>query len=146
MSWWTHDTKRKPTHVQSTRDANTGEIVLVNLDNYTGVTFVATNESKTGVKHDQEKPDLSLLPIEFLSEVARAMMHGEKKYGRYNYTGGMQWSRIIAASMRHILAFMGGEDLDPESGVSHLGHAGACILMLTVYVKRNLGTDNREKK
>lgn len=102
--------------------------------------------SSEGVKHDQEKPDLSLLPIEFLSEVSRAMMHGEKKYGRYNYTGGLAWSRVIAAGLRHLYAFAGGEDLDPESGVSHLGHAGACVLMLLVYYKRNLGTDNREKK
>jgi hypothetical protein len=102
-----------------------------------------TNE---GVKHDQEKPDLSLLPIEFLSDVAKAMQHGEKKYGRYNYTGGMAWHRLIAACLRHVYAFAGSEDLDPESGVSHLGHAGACILMLSVYVKRGLGQDTREKK
>lgn len=73
-------------------------------------------------------------------------MHGEKKYGRYNYTGGMAWHRIISAGLRHLYAFSNGEDLDAESGISHLGHAGACILMLTVYVKRNLGQDTREKK
>ena len=73
-------------------------------------------------------------------------MYGEKKYGRYNYTGGMAWHRIIAACLRHVTAFASGEDTDRESGVSHLGHAGACVLMLTVYYKRNLGTDTREKK
>jgi hypothetical protein len=99
-----------------------------------------------GIKHDNEKPDLSLLPREFLDEVAKAMMYGEKKYGRYNYTGGMAWHRIIAACLRHVTAFASGEDTDRESGVSHLGHAGACVLMLTVYYKRNLGTDTREKK
>lgn len=100
----------------------------------------------SGIKHDQEKPDLSLLPPEFLNEVARAMMYGAKKYGRLNYVGGMEWHRIVAASLRHMTAFMYGEDNDPESGVSHLGHAGACVLMLCVYFKRSLGTDTREKK
>jgi hypothetical protein len=103
-------------------------------------------EPEVGLKFDQEKPDLSLLPREFLDEVAKAMMHGEKKYGRYNYTNGLAWSRVIAACLRHITAFAAGEDNDSESGVSHLGHAGACILMLCVYFKRSLGTDNREKK
>lgn len=103
-------------------------------------------EHLEGIKHDQQKPDLSLLPREFLDEVAFAMQYGETKYGRYNYTGGMAWHRIIAASLRHITAFAGGEDNDPESGVSHLGHAGACVLMLCVYYRRNLGTDTREKK
>ena len=103
-------------------------------------------EPTVGLKFDQEKPDLSLLPREFLDEVAKAMMHGEKKYGRYNYTNGLAWSRVIAACLRHVTAFAAGEDNDSESGVSHLGHAGACILMLVVYFKRSIGTDNREKK
>lgn len=105
-----------------------------------------TQAQTTGVKHDQGKPDLSLLPYEFLEEVARAMMYGEKKYGRFNYQGGMEWHRPAAACLRHVTKWLAGEDLDSESGVSHLGHAGACILMLIVYVKRNLGKDSREKK
>lgn len=115
----------------------------------TGTAYKATQQEEIkseGVKHDQEKPDLSLLPREFLDEVAKAMMYGEKKYGRYNFTGGMAWHRIISACLRHITAFAGGEDNDQESGVSHLGHAGACVLMLCVYYRRNLGTDTREKK
>jgi hypothetical protein len=99
----------------------------------------------TGVKHDQEKPDLSLLPRDFLDEVAKAMQHGERKYGRYNYRGGMSWHRIVAAAMRHITAWNDGEDTDKESGVSHLGHAGACILMLCVLVKNKKGEDTRCK-
>ena len=97
-----------------------------------------------GIKHDQGKPDLSLLPVEFLNEVAFAMMYGETKYGRYNFTGGMAWHRLIAACLRHVYAFAAREELDKESGVSHLGHAAACLLMLTVYQSRNLGTDTRE--
>lgn len=98
-----------------------------------------------GKKHDQSKPDLSLLPREFLDEVSKAFMHGEKKYGRYNYLGGMDWHRLVGAALRHLTAFNDGEDLDPESGNSHLGHAGASIAMLLVYIKRNLGKDTRHK-
>lgn len=99
-----------------------------------------------GVKHDGGKTDLSLLPREFLDEVAKAFMHGEAKYGRYNYRGGMAWNRLVAACLRHVTAFNEGEDTDSESGVSHLGHAGACIAMLLVYYKHKLGTDNRHKE
>lgn len=104
------------------------------------------NKMSEGVKHDQSKPDLSLLPKEFLEEVAKAFMHGEKKYGRYNYLGGMQWHRLVGAAMRHIIAFQDGEDADPESSFNHLGHAGACLAMLLVYYKRKLGEDTRYKK
>lgn len=101
--------------------------------------------SKQGVKHDQSKPDLSLLPREFLVEVARAFEHGEKKYGRYNYRNGMDWHRILAAALRHLVAWNEGENLDPESGNNHLGHAGACIAMLLVYQSRSLGKDTRHE-
>ncbi len=102
--------------------------------------------SVEGKKYDSEKPDLSLLPKEFLEEVSKAFMHGEKKYGRYNYLGGMAWTRIIASILRHASAFNSGEDIDSESGITHLGHLGAATAMLLVYHKRGLGKDNREGK
>jgi hypothetical protein len=98
-----------------------------------------------GKKFDGDKPDLSLMPAEFSAEVCKAFMHGAKKYGRYNYMGGMDWHRLIAAAKRHIDAFQEGEDIDPESGVVHLGNAGACLAMLMVYYTRGLGNDNRYK-
>lgn len=98
-----------------------------------------------GIKYDTNKPDLALLPPEFLNEVALALMHGEKKYGRYNFTGGMAWCRIAAAALRHITAWTWGEDVDSESGLNHLAHAGACLSMLAVFRHRKLGQDNRYK-
>lgn len=99
-----------------------------------------------GRKDDQEKPDLSLLPKEALEAMALAFMHGEKKYGRYNFRAGMDWHRLIAASLRHITAFNEGENTDVESGFSHLGHASACLAMLLVYEQNALGKDTRYKK
>lgn len=99
----------------------------------------------TAKKHDQEKPDLSLLPSAFLEEVAKAFMHGETKYGRHNYLQGLDWHRVTAAALRHLTAFNDGQDKDSESGLLHLGHAGACIAMLLVYYKKGLGKDTRRK-
>lgn len=102
--------------------------------------------SSSGTKHDQNKPDLALLPSEFNAGVARAFMDGERKYGRYNYLKGMDWTRLIAAAKRHIDAFQDGEDIAEDSKLNHLWHAGACIAILSVYYERKLGTDNRYKK
>jgi len=96
-----------------------------------------------GKKNDSEKPDLSLLPKVFLDGTAKAFMHGEKKYGRYNFRNGMDWHRLVAAAMRHITAFNDGQNLDPESGNSHLAHAAASIAMLMVYADELLGKDTR---
>ena len=123
---------------------NRGEIVFNNANN---ISELGKNKQQNkGIKHDQAKPDLSLLPREFLDEVAKAMQYGEKKYGRYNYRGGMEWHRVVAACMRHITAWNDGEEVDAESNLSHLGHAGACILMLCVMIKNNNGQDTRFKK
>lgn len=99
-----------------------------------------------GKKYDLGKPDLSLLPKEFLEATAQAFMHGEKKYGRYNYLNGMEWHRLVAAALRHITAFNEGEDFDAESGYSHLGHASACLAMLLTFQNRGLGKDTRNKQ
>lgn len=97
-------------------------------------------------KFDSGKADLSLNPLVALEQMARAFMLGEKKYGRYNYTAGMDASRLTGAALRHIGQWNDGEEFDPESGASHLGHALACIAMLLH--QQQLGTlkDNRRTK
>lgn len=111
-----------------------------------GSAIALEQDRNKGVKHDETKPDLSLLPREFLDYTAQAFMYGEKKYGRYNYRGGMQWHRLIAAALRHLTAFNEHEDEDSESGLSHLGHASACIAMLIVYKEKGLGKDTRYER
>jgi len=82
-----------------------------------------------GIKHDQEKPDFSLLSSIALFEVARVMTFGKKKYAAHNWRKGMQVCRLLAAALRHIFAYLGGETKDPESGCSHLAHAICCLMM-----------------
>lgn len=97
------------------------------------------------IKHDQGKPDLSIIPKEALDQLAYAFMYGEKKYGRHNYRNGMDWHRVISAALRHITAFNDGEDLDAESGLSHIAHGLACLSMLAVYHSKSVGKDTRVK-
>lgn len=99
-----------------------------------------------GTKHDSGKPDLSLLPPVALNLAAEVFMFGAQKYGRWNYLKGFPQSRLIAASLRHITAYMWGEDLDPESGKSHLGHALCCLMMLLAIKETKTDIDDRPKK
>ena len=97
------------------------------------------------IKSDSEKVDLSLLPRNGKIGIAKAFMYGAKKYKRFNFLKGMEWSRVIAACDRHMTDFNSGIDLDEESNLNHLYHAGACIMMLIEYYERNVGTDDRYK-
>lgn len=99
-------------------------------------------EKEGGTKHDAGKPDLTLLPQEALHSIARAFEYGAKKYTRGNYKKGMAYSRVLAAAFRHGFAYASGEQRDPESGLSHLAHMGACVCMLLFYEVSGKGTND----
>jgi hypothetical protein len=97
-------------------------------------------------KDDQGKPPLSLIPRTALWAEARVMAHGADKYGRDNWRGGMSWSRLIDAALRHITAFADGEDIDNGeggTGESHLANARCCLAFLIEYMEYELGEDDR---
>jgi hypothetical protein len=94
-------------------------------------------------KHDAAKLPYDLLPSDAVEEIVRVLDFGAGKYGADNWAQGMAWSRPFAALMRHMWAWWRGEDNDPESGLSHLAHAGCCVLFLLAYHKRGVGIDNR---
>lgn len=96
-----------------------------------------------GVKNDELKPQLDLIPYEALVETAKAFMYGAKKYGRWNYKKGLEYSRLINASLRHINQYKEGENLDIESKVCHLGHAMASLAMLIDSIKNRPDLDDR---
>lgn len=102
-------------------------------------------DSTTGVKFDDGKPDLSLLPPEALTEIAKVLTFGAKKYAAHNWRKGFKWTRVFASTLRHLFAWLRGEDLDPETGLSHLAHAGCNVLFLLTFVLTKTGEDDRYK-
>lgn len=96
-----------------------------------------------GKKNDQGKAQLSLVSLESLTGEAKAMEFGKGKYGRNNYKGGMDWTRLLDACLRHTYAFINKEDNDPESKLNHLYHAKANLGMLIYFYENKLGKDDR---
>ena len=82
-----------------------------------------------GLKYDSAKPKMNLLPPKALIEVGKVLTFGAEKYGPENWKEleDLQ-NRYTAGALRHIFAHMDGEQLDPESGTSHLAHALCCLL------------------
>lgn len=78
--------------------------------------------------------------------VAAVLGFGAEKYAADNWRKGMEWRRLYGAALRHLMAWERGEDLDPESGLPHLAHAGCCILFLLSYQLVGGGTDDRVKR
>jgi hypothetical protein len=89
------------------------------------------NVQMEGVKHDNKKPDYSLIPPNALESIAKVMTHGAQKYDRHNWKKlDNPVNRYFSAAQRHLWAVKKGEDLDPESGEHHYAHALCCIMFL----------------
>lgn len=115
--------------------------INVFTDGYKG-TIPALQKS---IKNDTDKFDPTMLTIEMIELVSRVRMFGAKKYARNNFKiSGFKYTRSLAAALRHIYQFLNGEDNDPESGLSHLGHA-ICSLEHCIYdTKHHPNNDDRK--
>lgn len=101
--------------------------------------------TKQGVKFDADKIPYDLIPVEGPRAVAVILGVGAKKYAPRNWEQGMAWSRPYAAIHRHLAAWWGGEDRDPDTGYSHLWHVATNVFFLIAYEARGKGTDDRPK-
>ena len=100
---------------------------------------------EAGLKYDNGKPPVGLLSSRALLSIAAVLGTGAEKYGSHNWRGGLAWSRVSDAALRHLLAWKDGEDKDPETGLSHLAHAGCCVLFLLEYLDTHPELDDRFK-
>ena len=108
-------------------------------------TLPATGINSVAIKNDDSKVRLELLSPIAMTEIARVLTFGAKKYSEHNWRNGFKWSRLLGAAMRHLLAFIGGENKDPETGLSHLAHAGCCIMFLLEHETTHKDLDDRYK-
>jgi hypothetical protein len=85
---------------------------------------------------------MSLLSSDALLELAKVMTYGETKYSSHNWRKGFKWSRIMDAALRHLTAYNSGERIDPETGITHLAHSMANLMMLIEFEKHSVGEDD----
>ena len=99
----------------------------------------------TGIKYDSGKLRYDLIPVGPLATLAQVYTMGAAKYADDNWRSGIAWKRIYAATQRHLNAFWGGEDLDPESGLPHVGHAAWGCFTLLEFLNTKRSFDDRVK-
>ena len=99
-----------------------------------------------GQKFDYGKPPLSLIDRYAVEQIGLVLAFGAKKYHAHNWRDGIQYSRLVDAALRHLYAFADGEDLDLESGLPHIAHAGCCVVFLLGMINSRPDMDDRYKK
>ena len=92
--------------------------------------------TERSLRYNVGKPDYSLIPLASLKEAAKVLEYGASKYARGNWLKPTSWEVSFACLMRHMSAWQAGEDNDPESGFSHLGHA-ACNIIQMLHMLEN---------
>lgn len=98
---------------------------------YVDIARQAQNAAQQGRKFDQAKPDYTLLPWDAVEQIVKVLDFGARKYDRNNWKHvDNAENRYLAAAFRHLSAYAQGEVNDSETGLSHLAHAGCCLLFL----------------
>jgi hypothetical protein len=93
------------------------------------------------------KAPMSTVPGGVLAEIGTAMLEGTVKYGRYNYReAGVRASVYYDAAMRHLIAWWEGEDIDPDSGMSHITKLLACMTVFRDAQMQGMVEDDRPPK
>jgi len=90
------------------------------------------------------KAPMSTVPATVLAEIGVAMLEGASKYGRDNYrAAGVRGSVYYDGAMRHLMAWWEGEDIDPDSGMSHVTKAITSLVVLRDAMMQGKFTDDR---
>ncbi len=107
---------------------------------------MSENEDKAaGLRYNTDKVKLDLLSPIALIGTADVLTFGAKKYDDHNWRKGMKWSVCIGSLLRHLIKFMAGEDLDPESGLPHIDHVACNAMFLQEYFRVQKKYDDRFK-
>jgi hypothetical protein len=81
-----------------------------------------SEEKEQALRYNQGKLEWSLVDFKSLEGMVRVLEMGAKKYDRHNWKKGMPVTQVSESLMRHLFAFLNGEDYDKESGLHHMSH------------------------
>lgn len=101
-----------------------------------------TNEA-TGGQKGAKLEDFAQIPPSALRELAEHFGRGARKYKKYNFLRGYDWSLSYSACQRHLWQFWGGEDCDPETRSKHVIAAAWHCLALAWYMDHKREWDDR---
>jgi len=99
----------------------------------------------TFLKNDSGKPMMSLIDPAFVVGLADVLTFGAKKYAPNNWKlagADDDIDRIKDALLRHLYAYLGGEEFDPETNLPHIDHM-QCNLMFLRHFDMKHGNDKQ---
>lgn len=124
-------------------------------------------DTKKGLRYNNNKTRWSLVNFNSFEPMLRVLMYGAHKYslfknkkgklirgvdisvedskqltliesGADNWKKGLDKKEILESMMRHLSALIDGEELDPESGLSHMGHIQCNSMFYNYFNQREI--------
>lgn len=103
-----------------------------------------------GLRYNTGKAPLEMVPLHLLEGTARVFYDVTTRevnpYPKWNWALDKEWSVPYACALRHLAKWFAGEDVDSETGHSHISHAICNLLMLEHYRTSCPQMDDRPKK
>lgn len=101
-----------------------------------------------GERFNTGKAPLSMfVEARFAMEGAgHVLAFGLDKYSRGNWQKGLSHTQIADSLLRHMTAYLSGEDNDPESGLPHVDHILCNALFLSQMTRIHPELDDRTCK
>lgn len=96
---------------------------------------MSEENKEQALRYNEGKLKWSLVDFKSLEGMVRVLEMGAKKYDPHNWKKGMPVSQVSESLMRHLYAFLNGEDHDKESGLHHISHV-MCNAMFLEYILR----------
>jgi hypothetical protein len=93
---------------------------------------------KKALRFNEGKLDWTLLDYPSLVPMVEGMTYGANKYERLNWMNQCDHpEQHLQSAMRHLIAIISGEEIDPESGVRHSGLVQCNMMMYNFHTKLN---------
>ena len=89
----------------------------------------------SALRYNSGKLQWSLVDFDALEDMVKVLEFGAKKYSADDWKKGLNTNEITESMMRHLFAYLRGEDIDPESGLPHTGHI-MCNAMFLSYMQK----------
>ncbi len=79
-------------------------------------------KEEKALRYNEGKEQWGLVHYKSLIPMVKVLEFGAKKYSPGNWKKKMDRTKLLESAQRHLAALMDGEEIDPETGISHIGN------------------------